>query len=72
MCGACSRATAADSTVKPLEKFVIAGTPEEVAEHARAPYDAGAHRVEFGTPQGLPTRHGVELLCRRVVPLLRR
>jgi 5,10-methylenetetrahydromethanopterin reductase len=56
----------------PLEKFVIAGTPEEVAEHARALYDAGAHRVEFGTPQGLTTGHGVELLCRRVIPLLRR
>jgi len=49
---------------------VIAGTPEEVAEHARALYDAGAHRVEFGTPQGLTTRH--ELRCRRVVQLLRR
>jgi 5,10-methylenetetrahydromethanopterin reductase len=56
----------------PLEKFVLAGTPEEVAEHARALYDAGAHRVEFGTPQGLTTRGGVELLCTRVLPLLRR
>ena len=54
----------------PLEKFVLAGTPEEVAEHARALYDAGAHRVEFGTPQGLTTRGGVELLCDRVLPLL--
>jgi 5,10-methylenetetrahydromethanopterin reductase len=49
---------------------VIAGTPEEVDEHARALYDAGAHRVEFGTPQGLTTRN--ELRCRRVVRLLRR
>jgi 5,10-methylenetetrahydromethanopterin reductase len=55
----------------PLEKFVIAGTPEEVAQHAQALYDAGAHRVEFGTPQGLTTRGGVELLCKRVLPLLR-
>ena len=55
----------------PLEKFVIAGTPQEVARHAAALYDAGAHRVEFGTPQGLTTRHGVELLCERVLPLLR-
>jgi 5,10-methylenetetrahydromethanopterin reductase len=54
----------------PLEKFAIAGTPEEVAEHARALYDAGVHRVEFGTPQGLTTRRGVELLCDRVMPLL--
>ena len=54
----------------PLEKFVLAGTPEEVADHARALYDAGAHRVEFGTPQGLTTRGGVELLCDGVLPLL--
>ena len=55
----------------PLEKFVLAGTPEEVAEQARALVDAGAHRVEFGTPQGLTTRRGVDLLCDRVLPLLR-
>ena len=54
----------------PLEKFVLAGTPEDVAEHARTLYDAGAHRVEFGTPQGLTTRGGVELLCDHVLPLL--
>jgi 5,10-methylenetetrahydromethanopterin reductase len=50
---------------------VIAGTPEEVAEHARQLYDAGATRVEFGTPQGLSTADGVELLAGRVLPLLR-
>jgi 5,10-methylenetetrahydromethanopterin reductase len=55
----------------PLEKFVIAGTPEDVAAHARALYDAGVHRVEFGTPQGLTTQRGVELLCDCVLPLLR-
>ena len=36
----------------PLEKFVLAGAPRDVAEHARALLDAGAFRVEFGTPQG--------------------
>jgi 5,10-methylenetetrahydromethanopterin reductase len=55
----------------PLDRFVIAGTPEEVAEHARRLYDAGAARVEFGTPQGLTTMTGVELLASRVLPLLR-
>ncbi len=55
----------------PVEKFVLAGTPDEVAQQASALYDAGADRVEFGTPQGLTTRHGVDLLCDRVVPLLR-
>jgi 5,10-methylenetetrahydromethanopterin reductase len=55
----------------PLEKFTLAGTPEEVAAQARALFEAGVKRVEFGTPQGLTTARGVELLCDRVLPLLR-
>ena len=55
----------------PLDRFVFAGTPDEVAAHAQELFDAGAKRVEFGTPQGLSTARGVELLCERVVPLLR-
>ena len=47
----------------PLEKFAIAGTPDDVALHARRLLDAGAHRVEFGTPQG-----DLDLLCDRVLP----
>jgi 5,10-methylenetetrahydromethanopterin reductase len=54
-----------------LDRFAFAGTPEEIAEHARRLYDAGAKRVEFGTPQGLTTAGGVELLCDRVLPLLK-
>lgn len=55
----------------PLDRFVLAGTPEEVAAQARRLLDAGAGRVEFGTPQGLTTSGGVDLLARRVLPLLR-
>ncbi len=55
----------------PLEKFVLAGTPDEVAAQARDLLDAGVKRVEFGTPQGLSTARGVELLCDRVLPLVR-
>jgi len=55
----------------PLDRFTIAGTPEEVAAHARRLYAAGATRVEFGTPQGTTTAAGVELLAARVLPLLR-
>jgi 5,10-methylenetetrahydromethanopterin reductase len=56
----------------PLEKFVLAGTPEDIAAHAQALFDAGAARVEFGTPQGIATEHGIDLLADRVLPLLRR
>ncbi len=54
-----------------LDLFAFAGTPEQVVEHAQQLFDAGAKRVEFGTPQGLTTGGGVELLCDRVLPLLR-
>ena len=50
----------------PLEKFVLAGTPAEVSARAQALVEAGAARVEFGTPQGR-----LDLLCDRVLPELR-
>ena len=55
----------------PLEKFTIAGTPEQVAERVRLLWEAGADRVELGTPQGRTTPRGVELICDRLLPLLR-
>ena len=54
-----------------LDRFAFAGTPAEVAAHAEAALDAGARRVDFGTPHGIDERHGVELLCRDVLPRLR-
>ncbi len=55
----------------PLERFCIAGTPEEVASRVRELWDAGADRVELGTPQGRTTLGGLELICERVLPLVR-
>jgi 5,10-methylenetetrahydromethanopterin reductase len=55
-----------------LRRFAFAGTPAEVAAHAEAVLDAGALRVDFGTPHGIDERHGVDLLCREVLPRLRR
>jgi 5,10-methylenetetrahydromethanopterin reductase len=51
-----------------LDRFAFAGTPAQVAAHAEAVLDAGALRVDFGTPHGIDEQHGVELLCREVVP----
>ena len=39
----------------PLDRFTIAGTPEEVAAQVIALWEAGADRVELGTPQGRTT-----------------
>ena len=54
-----------------LARFAFAGTPAEVAAQAEAVLDAGALRVDFGTPHGIDERHGVDLLCREVLPRLR-
>jgi 5,10-methylenetetrahydromethanopterin reductase len=55
-----------------LDRFAFAGTPAQVAAHAEAVFDAGAGRVDFGTPHGRPERRGVDLLCKKVLPQLRR
>jgi 5,10-methylenetetrahydromethanopterin reductase len=54
-----------------LDRFAFAGTPEQVAAHAEAVFEAGAGRIDFGTPHGVPERHGVELLCTKVLARLR-
>ncbi len=54
-----------------LDRFAFSGTPEQVAEQANALYAAGASRVEFGTPHGLAPEAGVDIIGRRVLPLLR-
>ena len=54
-----------------LSRFAFAGTPADVAAQAEAVLDAGALRVDFGTPHGIDERRGVELLCREVVPRLK-
>ncbi|GIJ10888.1 LLM class flavin-dependent oxidoreductase [Micromonospora andamanensis] len=54
-----------------LDLFAFSGTPEQVAAQAAAVFDAGASRVEFGTPHGLTPQRGIDLIGRRVLPLLR-
>jgi 5,10-methylenetetrahydromethanopterin reductase len=54
-----------------LDKLAFSGTAEDVARQAAELYEAGAARVEFGTPHGLTPRRGVELLAERVVPEVR-
>jgi 5,10-methylenetetrahydromethanopterin reductase len=54
-----------------LRRFAFCGTPEQVAEQASAVLQAGAGRVDFGTPHGLTSAEGVRLLGTRVLPLLR-
>lgn len=54
-----------------LDRFAFSGTPEDVAALTQSVLDAGAGRVDFGTPHGLSDRAGVHLLGTRVLPLIR-
>ena len=54
-----------------LDRFAMAGTPDQVAQQARALFEAGARRVEFGSPHGLTEEEGIRLLGERVLPQLR-
>jgi 5,10-methylenetetrahydromethanopterin reductase len=53
-----------------LDLFAFSGTPDQVADQVQALYDAGARRVDFGSPQGLDERTGVQLLVDEVAPRL--
>lgn len=46
-----------------LSKFAFAGTPEEIRAQTRALFEAGAARVEFGTPHGVVEEEGIEMLA---------
>jgi 5,10-methylenetetrahydromethanopterin reductase len=54
-----------------LDRFALAGDPARIAAHAVALVEAGASRIEFGTPHGRSDQHGVELLGRHVVPAVK-
>ncbi len=51
-----------------LDRFAFAGTPSDIAIQASRVFAAGASRVEFGTPHGLTTARGIDLLGRQVIP----
>ena len=53
-----------------LDRFAFAGTPDQVAAQAAQLFEAGATRVEFGTPHGLSPLNGLKLLGEQVLPAL--
>ncbi len=54
-----------------LSCFAFVGTPGHVATQAARLFEAGASRVEFGTPHGLSEQEGLRLLGEEVLPTLR-
>ena len=55
-----------------LDRFIFAGDPADIIEHCARLYDAGAQRIELGTPHGVAEAAvGIHLIGRRVIPALR-
>ena len=54
-----------------LDKFAFSGDANDLIRQAEALYDAGATRVEFGTPHGLKPGRGIRIIGEQVIPALR-
>ncbi|MAU11320.1 MAG: 5,10-methylene tetrahydromethanopterin reductase [Anaerolineaceae bacterium] len=53
-----------------LERFAFAGNAADIIGHCERLFDAGAKRVEFGTPHGLQSAEGIRILGEQVLPAL--
>ena len=51
-----------------LDKFAFAGNPHDIIAQVERLIDAGATRIEFGTPHGLDSARGIRLLGEKVLP----
>jgi 5,10-methylenetetrahydromethanopterin reductase len=53
-----------------LDRFAFAGAPGDIVRQTEELRAAGATRVEFGTPHGIDSLHGIRLLGDEVLPRL--
>lgn len=54
-----------------LDRFAFSGSPDQIAAQAHALFEAGAARIEFGTPHGFTGEGGILLLGERVLPRIK-
>lgn len=55
-----------------LDRFIFAGAPRDIIEQCGRLYDAGAQRIELGTPHGVnEAATGIRLIGEQVLPALR-
>ena len=55
-----------------LDRFAFAGDAGDITAHCERLYDAGAQRIELGTPHGVrEAAAGIRLIGERVIPALR-
>jgi 5,10-methylenetetrahydromethanopterin reductase len=55
-----------------LDRFAFAGNAADIIHHAETLFDAGAQRIEFGTPHGIIPENGICILGEKVIPALTR
>ena len=52
-----------------LDKFIFAGDADDIIAHCQRLYEAGAQRIELGTPHGVKqAATGIKLIGERVIP----
>lgn len=54
-----------------LDKFALSGNAQDVIRQTESLFERGAKRVEFGTPHGLNSKIGIQILGQQVLPALR-
>jgi 5,10-methylenetetrahydromethanopterin reductase len=54
-----------------LDRFAFSGSAADIVRQCEAIFDAGASRIEFGTPHGLRSENGIRILGEQVIPALR-
>lgn len=55
-----------------LDRFALSGNAQDLINHASRLFEAGAERIEFGTPHGLlKPEIGIRILGEKVIPALR-
>jgi 5,10-methylenetetrahydromethanopterin reductase len=55
-----------------LDHFAFSGNPNDIIEQVYALYEVGVSRVEFGTPHGVDSKSGINLLGRLVIPEIKK
>ena len=55
-----------------LDKFAFSGNADDLIRQGNALFEAGANRIEYGTPHGLKPTEGLSILGNTVLPELRR
>jgi 5,10-methylenetetrahydromethanopterin reductase len=55
-----------------LDRFAFSGNPEDIIKQTHKLFDAGVSRVEYGTPHGIDSKSGIDLIGRIVLPELKK